>query len=213
MLLVALSATVVAYARVVRPWQLAWGASPEEVSRILPSDDLVTAPTFNATRAITVGAPPEQVWPWIVQIGVTRAGWYSYDLLDNLGRISARRIHPELQHLAAGDIVPMGPGEGQGIPVLAVDSPTTMIWGRPNDTSWVWRLDGFPDGSTRLITRIRSRIHPTVSSVFFAALFELADFWMLRRMLLNLRNRAEATAETGDAAGAPEVAGMNADPS
>ena len=91
----------VAYVRCVRPWQLTWGATPAEVVRPLPSDALVTDPTFDATRAITLEAPPEQVWPWLVQMGLTRAGWYSYDLLDNLGRPSARHIVPELQGLAA----------------------------------------------------------------------------------------------------------------
>ena len=182
---------VAAYAKWIRPRQLTWGARPEEVDRSLPGDDLVARPTFNATRGISIQAPPEQVWPWLVQAGVGRAGWYSYDLLDNPGRRSSRRIIPELQHLAPGDIMPMGPG-GQGIPVHALDPPRTMIWGRPGDSSWVWQLDPCPDGSTRLICRIRSRIRPTPTSVLFNVLFEVADFWMLRKMLLNLRARAES---------------------
>ena len=97
------------------------GATAAEVLRPLPSDDLVLAPTFNATRAITIEAPPELVWPWIVQMGLTRAGWYSYDLLDNLGRPSARRIIPELQDLEPGDIVPMSPDGRQG---MTAASPT-----------------------------------------------------------------------------------------
>lgn len=84
LLLLAAPTTAVLYARVFRPWQLTWGATPEEVSRHLPSDERVTRPTFDATRAITIAARPEDVWPWLVQIGLTRAGWYSYDLLDNL---------------------------------------------------------------------------------------------------------------------------------
>jgi hypothetical protein len=87
------AAAVVLYVRYVRPWQLTWGATAEEVSRSLPGDDLVARPTFNATRAITIAAPPERIWPWLVQTGLTRAGWYSYDLLDNLGRQSARAHH------------------------------------------------------------------------------------------------------------------------
>jgi hypothetical protein len=79
------------------------------VSRRLPGDELVDRPTFNATRAISIAAPPQVVWPWLVQVGTTRAGWYSYDLLDNLGHPSARRILPEYQGLAAGDVVPMSP--------------------------------------------------------------------------------------------------------
>jgi hypothetical protein len=63
---------------------------------------MVPTTTFNATRAISIGAPPERVWPWLVQVGTKRAGWYSYDLLDNLGHRSARRIIPELQGLTRG---------------------------------------------------------------------------------------------------------------
>jgi hypothetical protein len=183
-------AGVAAYAKWVRPRQLTWGATPEEVQRPLPGDDLVARPTFNATRAISIDATPEQIWPWLVQVGMNRAGWYSYDLLDNLGRRSARRIIPELQHLAPGDIVPMSPG-GQGIRVHTLGQPRTMIWGTPGDTSWVWQLDPCPGGSTRLITRIRSRVLPTPMSVAFAVLMEVADFWMIRKMLLNLRHLAE----------------------
>ncbi len=113
-LVLAVSAAAAMYMRYMRPWQLTWGATPVEVSRHLPSDDLVSHPTFDSTRAITLEPPPEQVWPWLVQIGLTRAGWYSYDLLDNLGRPSAQRIIPELQHLQPGDIIPMSPNGSRG---------------------------------------------------------------------------------------------------
>src|SRR5450759_3607240 len=117
LILLAVPTATVVYARFVRPWQLTWGATPDEVSRPLPGDELVTRPTFNATRAITIAATPQEIWPWLVQVGVTRAGWYSYDILDNRGRSSARRIIPELQNLAPGDVVPMSPNGKQGIPV------------------------------------------------------------------------------------------------
>ena len=125
------AAAAFVYLRYVRPWQLTWGATAAEVSRDLPSDDLVSRPTFDATRAITLEPPPEQVWPWLVQMGLTRAGWYSYDLLDNLGRPSARCIVPELQRLEPGDIVPMSPNGKQGMKVLSVEPPTSMVWGEP----------------------------------------------------------------------------------
>jgi hypothetical protein len=186
------AAAIAAYARFVRPWQLHWGATPEEVSRALPGDDLVLRPTFNATRAITVGVPPEQIWPWLVQAGLTRAGWYSYDLLDNLGRPSARRIIPELQKLAVGDIVPMSPDGKHGMPVQAIDAPRSMIWGTPGDTTWTWQLDPMSDGSTRLISRVRSRYRWLSPSIAFSLLLEFGDFWMMRKMLLNVRSRAES---------------------
>ena len=189
MLVLAVSAGAMVYVRHVRPWQLTWGATPAEVGRALPSDGLVTDPTFDATRAITLEAPPEQVWPWLVQMGLTRAGWYSYDLLDNLGRPSARHIVPELQGLAPGDIVPMSPNGKQGMKVLSVDAPTSMVWGDPGGTTWAWQLDETGTGGTRLVTRVRSRYQWLSPSIAFSLLVEFGDIWMMRKMLLNLRER------------------------
>jgi len=189
MLVLAVSTGAVAYVRFVRPWQLTWGATPEEVARPLPSDDLVRDPTFDATRAITLDAPPEQVWPWLMQMGLTRAGWYSYDLLDNLGRPSARRIVPELQGLAPGDVVPMSPSGKQGMMVLSVEPPTSMVWGEPGGTTWAWQLDETDIGGTRLVTRVRSRYQWSSPSIAFSLLVEFGDIWMMRKMLLNLRER------------------------
>ena len=188
-LVLAVSSGALVYLQYVRPWQLTWGATPAEVSRRLPSDDLVTSPTFDATRAITLDAPPAQVWPWLVQVGVTRAGWYSYDLLDNLGRPSARRIVPELQDLTPGDIIPMSPNGKQGMPVLTVDAPTSMVWGEPGGTTWAWQLDENDTGGTRLVTRVRSRYRWLSPSIAFSLLVEFGDIWMMRKMLLNLRER------------------------
>jgi hypothetical protein len=189
--LLVIAAAAAAYVKAWRPWQLRWGATDEEVARSLPGDEMGPATTFNATRAISIGAPPERVWPWLVQVGTKRAGWYSYDLLDNLGHRSARQIIPELQGLAVGDVVPMSPDGKQGINVYSLDAPHSMLWGTPGDTSWVWQLDTQPDGTTRLITRIRSRIRWTPMSIAFSGLMELGDFWMIRKMLHGLRERAE----------------------
>jgi hypothetical protein len=190
--LAAVAASATAYGKVYRPWQLRWGATDEEVVRALPGDGLVDAPTFDATRAVTIEAPPQQVWPWLLQVGVNRAGWYSYDLLDNLGRASAREVIAELQGLKPGDLLPMSPDGKHGIRVHALEEPSWMIWGTPGDTSWAWALDPLGEGSTRLITRVRSKVQWRMSSVVFAVLLEVADFPMMRRMLLNLRARIEA---------------------
>jgi hypothetical protein len=179
------------YARYVRPRQLSWGATPDEMSRTLPGDELVTRPTFNATRAITIAAAPEQIWPWLIQVGLTRAGSYSYDILDNLGRPSARHILAEFQNLAPGDVVPMSPYGKQGMNVYSINEPHSMIWGTPGDTTWAWQLDANRYGSTRLITRVRSRYRWLSPSIAFCALLEFGDIWMMRKMLLNLRDRAE----------------------
>ncbi|HEY8717807.1 hypothetical protein [Pengzhenrongella sp.] len=182
------------YVKVGRPWQLTWGATPEEVARPFAGDELIPAPTFNATRAITISAPPERIWPWLVQVGTTRAGWYGYDLLDNLGHASARHLLPEHQHLAVGDVVPMSPDGLQGMSVHSFEAPHSLIWSTPGDTSWAWRLDAQTDGTTRVTTRIRSRIRWSPMSIAYYALVEIADVWMIRKMLLNLKARAETVA-------------------
>ena len=86
---------------------LRWGASEDELRGHIPGDDVIEDASFNATRAITINAPPEKVWPWLIQIGFGRAGFYSYDLFDNAARPSADRIIPEYQSPEVGDWVPM----------------------------------------------------------------------------------------------------------
>jgi hypothetical protein len=93
----------------------ALGATGQEVARRLPGDGVVQRADSVATRAITIGAAPERVWPWLVQIGSGRAGWYSYDRLDNAGVPSATEIIPALQQLTAGDLVPMVAGKDVGL--------------------------------------------------------------------------------------------------
>jgi hypothetical protein len=200
----AMLTAVIVYLRVFRPWQLTWGATPEEVTRPLPGDDVVPEPTFDATRAITVAATPMQIWPWLLQVGVTRAGWYSYDLLDNLGQPSAREIFPELQQVVVGDVMGMSPDGLKGVEVLDLDLPRSMMWGTLPDTTWLWFLEPRPDGSTRVLTRLRKRYRWMSPSIAFSLLVEFADIWMIRKMLLNLRERAEALAARA-AAGEPTL--------
>jgi hypothetical protein len=177
---------------VYRPWHLRWGATPEEVARSMPGDEVVAEPTFNATRAVTVDARPEAIWPWIVQIGFGRAGWYSYDILDNLCRHSAERIVPQLQHIDVGDLVPLGPGEDAGMRVKAFEPGRWVVWWDNQLTTWTWVLDPMPDGRTRLVTRVRTRPswrHP--ATVIWLLLTEVADFPMMRKCLLGIQRRAE----------------------
>ncbi|HET8786692.1 MAG TPA: hypothetical protein VFM38_13720 [Candidatus Limnocylindrales bacterium] len=88
-----------------------WGIDPEEASKALPGDAIVPDAEAVDTRGIDIDAPPDKVWPWLVQMGYGRAGWYSYDQLD-MNHASATEIVPELQHLAVGDVVPTHPGGG-----------------------------------------------------------------------------------------------------
>ncbi len=100
-----------------------WGATDDEVEGPLAGDSLVPDAQMIATRSIDIAAPPAEVFPWLVQMGFGRAGWYSYDWIDNLGRRSADRIHPEWQDLAEGDEVPAGPTH---FIAAVVDTPTAF---------------------------------------------------------------------------------------
>ncbi len=148
------------YLRFIRPWQLRWGATDEEVARAMSGDDVVKQPTFNATRAVTIQARPEEIWPWLVQIGITRAGWYSYDWLDNLGKPSAQRILPQFQHVAVGDVVPISPDGKQGMYVKDFEANQFMLWwDQKGEATWYWGLYPQDDSQTRLITRVRMHYH------------------------------------------------------
>jgi hypothetical protein len=194
LVVVAVALPVIGFFALYRPWHLMWGSTREEVARGMPGDEVVLAPTFSATRAVTVEGRPEAIWPWIVQIGFGRAGWYSYDVLDNLGHHSAERIIPELQHIEVGDLIPVGPGENAGMRIKAFKPNQWVLWSEPNQvTTWVWSLEPTPSGHTRLITRVRSRSswrHPTTA--IWLLLVEVADFPMMRKCLLGIKRRAEA---------------------
>jgi hypothetical protein len=110
-LLSVITTLVAAYTAAVRPKQRTWGIDPAETTKTLPGDDVIADPTIVETRGITIAAPVERIWPWLVQMGYGRGGWYSYDRLDNQGG-SSHRIVPQLQHLEVGDVVPTHPGGG-----------------------------------------------------------------------------------------------------
>jgi hypothetical protein len=186
-----------------RKWHLRWGATPDEVSGPMPGDAVLSHAHFRATRAITIEALPEEVWPWLVQVGCLRAGWYSNDLLDNLGHRSATTIEPSLQDLHVGQWVPMSPkGPPTERTAMKVDSfevSRWLLWTKPGGT-WSWRLTATADAGTRLVTRIRAEYdwrHP-LSALFGVFLMELGDFAMLRRMLRGIKARAESRSQRSD---------------
>jgi hypothetical protein len=189
----------------VRPWHLRWGATAAEVHGSMPGDEAVRRAQFIATRAITIDAPPARVWPWIVQLGYGRAGFYTYDLIDNAGQPSAERVLEEYQHPAAGDLMPMFRelhGLAIAYTVTAFETDTWMVWvHRPTpaeepDSTWTWRLTPLPGGGTRLVTRMKQDYRwETPGLAFFNfILMEMGDFAMERRMLKGIKRRAEATA-------------------
>lgn len=177
-----------------RRWHLRWGATPAEVASPLPGDGLMPRAQYRSTRAISIDAPVEDVWPWLVQVGCLRAGWYSNDLLDNLAHPSATVIVPELQHLEAGQRVPMSPrpSERSDLTVHSFEVDRWLLWTTP-DSTWAWQLTPTGHG-TRLITRIRARYdwrYPQWA-LLGLLLMEFGDFAMLRRMLRGIKARAEA---------------------
>ena len=171
-----------------------WGATPEEIQSPVVGDHLCANATLIATRSITISAPPLEVFPWIRQMGFGRAGWYSYDWLDNLGRKSATSIHDEWQTVEAGDKVPSGPisftaaiVEAPRHFVLEIKSP-----GRKSAKlhfTLAYELRDDPKG-TRLVTRMRSHANFPLGSLFEKLVLGPVDGLMLRRQLLTIRKNA-----------------------
>jgi hypothetical protein len=182
-------AVLVVYRVLVQPWQHRWGATGEEVGRSMPGDDLLPGATGTTTRAIGVAAPPEQVWPWLVQLGYGRAGWYSYDWIDNDGHPSADRIIPELQGLAVGDQIPMLPGMGPR--VREIQPNRYLVAG--DDDGGTWCLALYPTAhGCRLVSRWRVNWPLTPATAFWILLSDPGAFIMERKMLKGIRSRAEA---------------------
>ena len=188
-----------------RDWHRRWGAMDAEVEAPMPGDEIISDTAYVATRAITIYAPPDEVWPWLVQVGCLRAGFYADDLLDNLGHPSARTILPEYQDLAVGQWIPMSPtpSDTTAFKVAGFEPNQWLLWQQPLST-WSWRLTPLPKGRTRLVTRLRIHLdwHNRAISVFSVILNECGDFPMMRRMLLGIRDRAEAAYQP-DATDAP----------
>jgi hypothetical protein len=185
---------------------LTWGATRAESAGVLPGDDLVLA-RWQTTRAVTLAAPPEDVWPWLVQLGFGRAGWYSYDWLQRAARVgdfaqggSARSVLAQFQSLVAGDPVPLG--ADRGLTAVVVDPPRA---GAPDDDEralrapardgdrvvldWTWAFVLVPVGprSSRLLVRVRADYRPRALGVLIRPLLEPAHPLMERAMLRGIR--------------------------
>jgi len=175
-----------------------WGVSDAELSQPMPGDKEVSTPNYVAMAAVTIDAPPEYVWPWLVQMGQGRGGLYSYDWLDRLfgylDRPSADRILPQFQHLAVGDVIPVG-GSAGGFPVKAITPGAALVLGGEAEAfQWTWQFALIPvnRSQTRLIARNQARVPRSISTSLFMLALEPAAFIMTRKMLLGIRQRAEA---------------------
>lgn len=188
---------IAAYALVARPWHLRWGATDAEVDLPFPGKHPHTPqPTVSATHAITIQAPAPEVWAWLVQIGQDRGGFYSYSWLENLIGChlhNADRIVPEWQSLKVGESVRLHP---QAPPLLVTQlepGKALVLAG-----GWGFFLQGIGPNCTRLVARgwgdaIPNVANPLLHFLYWRVFFEPVHFLMERKMLLGLKERAEAS--------------------
>jgi hypothetical protein len=191
---------------VVRPRMLHWGASSKEVGSILAGDELISDPVMATTRAINIDVSPAKVWPWLAQMGQGRAGFYSYDWLENLARMNIHnsdQIVPELQYIKPGDLIPFW--RGAGVNVMAAEPPRLLVLagtinkpeGKPAGTSdaggtWVFSLEKTESRGTRMVVRARvAKFPPEWLSAIFMVLLEPMHFIMERKMMLRIKELAE----------------------
>jgi hypothetical protein len=194
----ALGIALAMYLLVYRPQQLRWGATDQEVARAMPGDQIQPQPIFNATRAITIGARSEQIWPWLMQMGYKRAGFYGYDALDNAGMKSADRIIPALQHLEVGDTFPIW--EGVNYQVVAVDPNHSLVLESSDHSTMALGLYPVDAGHTRLVWRIHNAPYNWASPYIVVQLFtDGVDFVAVRQNMLGIKARAEGIAPISQA--------------
>lgn len=187
-----------------------YGSTRFERRRPLPGDDICPAPQFQTNHATTIDVPPDQVWPWLIQMGWGRAQWYTSRWVDSLlfpaNGPSADRIVPELQHLKVGDRLLDGPPEAHCSFVVELLQPDQYLvlhstehlppgwadrFGAWIDFTWTFVLRDLGDGRTRFQFRSRSRLGPRLVRIVYLVVLVPADFVMARQMLRGVKRRAE----------------------
>jgi hypothetical protein len=210
----AILAAIAAYIFAIRPWHLRWGSTDEEVDLSLPGDELVSNPKLTATHAISIHASPALIWPWLVQIGQGRGGFYSYDWIENamgLDIHTVNKILPEHQDLKVGDLIPLSQDDF-GIPVVILDPQKSLVLHadtrepgpgkspvmREGDyMAAVWSFHLIPqnDNITRLVERILIDWNDSPFNSFFYRVFlEPGSFIMEQKMLRGIKERSEKLA-------------------
>lgn len=204
----------------LRRRMLRWGATDEEVVATYPGDELISRPCSRSTMATTLSGAPAAVWPWLVQMGADRAGWYSWDRLDNAGRASATEIVEQWQDLRAGDRISATADGRVYFTVALAEYPSTLVLrsdyalpsGRPLDPAepdprafahgvWGFHLRELPGDETRLVVRTVGRDGPRAITAVFDLLFgEPAHVIMQTRQFHNLAQRVQSTADSAEPA-------------
>jgi len=200
-----------AYGLFIRPRLLRWGATAAEVHDTYRGAELIPGGQRTATMAVTIDAPRSRVWPWLVQMGFNRAGWYSWDRLDNRGIPSADRIHPEWQDVSVGDHLPATSSGQTWFEIaaleperfLALRSALDLRRGRSFDTNgkwprfcsystWCFLLDELPGRRTRLVVSGYARSNPRPLTAILDVVFWEPVHWLMQtRQFAILRRRAE----------------------
>ena len=195
-------AATLAYLRLGRPWVVNWGATAEEAQAALPGDGILPDVRLQTTRAVTIDAPPGRVWPWLVQMGPSpRAGVYTYDWIERLLGIdieNADRILPQFQHLEPGEFFALNKDGSNGLFVREVEPERALVLQWKNEGStWTFGLSAAAGGKTRLLSRNRIA---GAGPLFWLgmAVMEPASLVMERKMLLGIKERAEALAGTNN---------------
>jgi hypothetical protein len=213
----ALAAFVGIYAFVVRPRMLRWGATDEEVARPFPGAEIIPGARRAGTMAATLAAPPSEVWPWLAQMGLDRGGWYSWDRLDNWGRKSTERIHPEWQQVALGDRFSAKPDGSQWWEVAALEPERFLglrmsldLRGRPfdprgprprhsTDSTWGFLLEALPGERTRLVVSGYWSLEPEwLQGPASFLLLEPTHWIMQTRQFTNLARRVGSARGSGE---------------
>lgn len=215
----ALIAFAVTLSPLLNSWYRGWGADNCELNSKIPGDDLVPHPRMISTRAITIQAPASRVWPLLMQLGLKRGGWYSYDLLEAVAGAadfvdghSARRIIPELQELKIGDKIWMHP-RIMPLTVTAIEHERFLVFLTRVDiqnnsyfeigdsmpeqyvnSSWAFVLNNIGDKSTRLVVRSRLDYNPNAMNTLAWRVFtDPISFVMERKMLYNIKRISESS--------------------
>jgi hypothetical protein len=189
------------YALVVRRWMLTWGSTLEERSRPLPGDDIEPDAEYVTTRAVTIRAPAESVWPWLVQMGQDRAGFYTHNWVERLlqsGIPDTSEIRPEWQHISVGDLMRTNRdigGKPMGWPVVAVDPGRSLVVSNKSlpAGTYAFVVDPVDQDTSRLVVRDRARWR-LLEWPFAAFVYEPLHAYMETGLISGVRKRAEAVA-------------------